>query len=41
MNTSDVELSTFAKEIEYLPYCIGSIRQNGVVSTSNRLLRPI
>lgn len=28
-------------EIEYLPYCIGNIRQNGVVSTSNRLIRPI
>lgn len=41
MNTSDVELSAFTGEVEYLPYCIGSIRQNGVVSTSNRLLRPI
>ena len=29
------------EEIEYLPYCIGNIRQNGVVSTSNRLIRPI
>lgn len=29
------------KEIEYIPYCIGNIRQNGVVSTSNRLIRPI
>lgn len=29
------------KEIEYLPYCIGNIRHNGVVSTSNRLIRPI
>lgn len=29
------------EEIEYLPYCIGSIRHNGVVSTSNRLIRPI
>lgn len=29
------------QEIEYLPYCIGNIRQNGVVSTSNRLIRPI
>ncbi|OTG79852.1 RepB family plasmid replication initiator protein [Acinetobacter sp. ANC 4558] len=28
-------------EIDYLPYCIGNIRQNGVVSTSNRLIRPI
>ena len=26
---------------EYLPYCIGNIRQNGIVSTSNRLIRPI
>lgn len=26
---------------EYVPYCIGNIRQNGVVSTSNKLLRPI
>lgn len=29
------------EEQEYLPYCIGNIRQNGVVSTSNRLIRPI
>lgn len=29
------------ESLEYLPYCIGNIRQNGVVSTSNRLLRPI
>ncbi|WP_425918742.1 RepB family plasmid replication initiator protein [Acinetobacter sp. TSRC1-2] len=29
------------QEIEYLPYCIGNIRHNGVVSTSNRLIRPI
>ncbi len=29
------------EEIEYLPYCIGNIRNNGVVSTSNRLIRPI
>lgn len=29
------------EEIESLPYCIGSIRHNGVVSTSNRLIRPI
>ncbi|ENU79080.1 hypothetical protein F975_03050 [Acinetobacter sp. ANC 3789] len=29
------------EEIEYLPYCIGNIRHNGVVSTSNRLIRPI
>lgn len=26
---------------EYLPYCIGNIRHNGVVTTSNRLIRPI
>lgn len=29
------------EETEYLPYCIGNIRHNGVVSTSNRLIRPI
>ncbi|NNH01779.1 replication initiation protein [Acinetobacter sp. ANC 5414] len=29
------------EKIEYLPYCIGNIRHNGVVSTSNRLIRPI
>jgi plasmid replication initiation protein len=29
------------QETEYLPYCIGNIRHNGVVSTSNRLIRPI
>ncbi len=29
------------EELEHLPYCIGSIRHNGVVSTSNRLIRPI
>ena len=29
------------EDIEYLPYCIGNIRHNGVVSTSNRLIRPI
>ena len=29
------------QEAEYLPYCIGNIRHNGVVSTSNRLIRPI
>lgn len=26
---------------EFVPYCIGNIRSNGVVSTSNKLLRPI
>ena len=29
------------EELEHLPYCIGNIRHNGVVSTSNRLIRPI
>lgn len=29
------------EQLEYLPYCIGNIRHNGVVSTSNRLIRPI
>lgn len=29
------------EEGEYIPYCIGSIRHDGVVSTSNRLIRPI
>lgn len=28
-------------ESNYVPYCIGNIRHNGVVSTSNRLIRPI
>lgn len=26
---------------EYIPYCIGNIRPNSVVSTSNKLIRPI
>ncbi|WP_326519475.1 replication initiation protein [Acinetobacter sp. CAAS 2-6] len=30
-----------SEDLEYLPYCIGNIRHNGVVSTSNRLIRPI
>ena len=29
------------EEHESIPYCIGNIRHNGVVSTSNRLIRPI
>ncbi|WP_111895555.1 replication initiation protein [Acinetobacter sp. MB5] len=29
------------EKLDYLPYCIGNIRHNGVVSTSNRLIRPI
>lgn len=29
------------EHFDHLPYCIGNIRQNGVVSTSNRLIRPI
>jgi plasmid replication initiation protein len=29
------------EESNYVPYCIGNIRHNGVVSTSNRLIRPI
>lgn len=29
------------EEQDYIPYCIGNIRHNGVVSTSNRLIRPI
>lgn len=28
-------------EQDSIPYCIGNIRHNGVVSTSNRLIRPI
>lgn len=35
-------MSTIDEEqIDYLPYCIGNIRNNGVVSTSNRLIRPL
>lgn len=33
--------SDFDEELEFVPYCIGNIRQNGVVSTSNKLIRPI
>lgn len=29
------------EELNYIPYCVGNIRHNGVVSTSNRLIRPI
>lgn len=30
-----------AEDLDYIPYCIGNIRHNGMVSTSNRLIRPI
>ena len=33
--------NSFNEEHDYIPYCIGNIRHNGVVSTSNRLIRPI
>ena len=35
------ESEPLQKESNYIPYCIGNIRHNGVVSTSNRLIRPI
>lgn len=35
------ELSQNKEEQDSIPYCIGNIRHNGVVSTSNRLIRPI
>ena len=35
------ELSHNKEELDSIPYCIGNIRHNGVVSTSNRLIRPI
>jgi plasmid replication initiation protein len=35
------ELSHQKEEQDSIPYCIGNIRHNGVVSTSNRLIRPI
>ncbi len=35
------ESESLQKESNYIPYCIGNIRHNGVVSTSNRLIRPI
>lgn len=31
----------FSEDPDHIPYCIGNIRHNGVVSTSNRLIRPI
>lgn len=33
--------NSFNEEQDHIPYCIGNIRHNGVVSTSNRLIRPI
>lgn len=33
--------NSFNEDQDYIPYCIGNIRHNGVVSTSNRLIRPI
>ena len=35
------ESEPLQEETNYIPYCIGNIRHNGVVSTSNRLIRPI
>lgn len=35
------ESDPLQEESNYIPYCIGNIRHNGVVSTSNRLIRPI
>ena len=35
------EFDNTQEEQDYIPYCIGNIRHNGVVSTSNRLIRPI
>lgn len=35
------EANPLQEESNYVPYCIGNIRHNGVVSTSNRLIRPI
>ena len=35
------ENNLIEEENNYVPYCIGNIRHNGVVSTSNRLIRPI
>jgi plasmid replication initiation protein len=34
-------INNASEDVEYIPYCIGNIRHNGVVSTSNRLIRPI
>ncbi|MCF9047447.1 replication initiation protein [Acinetobacter nectaris] len=36
-----MEQSHMSEDQEYVPYCIGNIRSNGVVSTSNKLIRPI
>ena len=36
-----VNNNSVQEESNYVPYCIGNIRHNGVVSTSNRLIRPI
>lgn len=36
-----IDQNQMSEDQEYLPYCIGNIRQNGVVSTSNKLIRPI
>lgn len=35
------ESEDFTDVNEFIPYCIGNIRQNGVVTTSNKLIRPI
>jgi hypothetical protein len=35
------EVHQINEQLDSIPYCIGNIRQNGVVSTSNRLIRPI
>lgn len=35
------EAYTPEEESNYIPYCLGNIRHNGVVSTSNKLIRPI
>lgn len=36
-----IEVHHEKEQQESIPYCIGNIRHNGVVSTSNRLIRPI
>lgn len=36
-----IDNNSFNEEQDHIPYCIGNIRHNGVVSTSNRLIRPI
>ncbi|MQW93356.1 RepB family plasmid replication initiator protein [Acinetobacter sp. dk771] len=35
------DTNNFSEDQDHIPYCIGNIRHNGVVSTSNRLIRPI